>query len=254
MHTKWKKSWIIAIFLNLTCFAVHKVNTSIALNTEVIEQGKLVSKRSLTTHVGGIIRNDTLGIYGDLHIVSPLQYKETFPNRWTICGGILKKVTDHFTFDFGTKYTFLQRLGFENLHQWITYYAGIRSDLLMAPKFYLSWDHERRQWGLETSFKYDFDLSIFDCNNCKLSWETNFGFLKGRKPYGHRQGAIRAKYKYYYIETVLLFKKYFKGKNNFYIGPKFSYNTGGTQSWTHVNTATHRSHFCCLCFGMELSF
>ena len=170
MRMRWRTLWVVVTLLNVTCYAVHKINTSLALNTEVIDQGKLVSKRSLTTHIGGLIRNDTLGFYNDLYIVSPLQHKTVFPNRWSIHGGILKKITDHFTFDLGAKYTFLQRLGFENLHQWMTYYAGIRSDLLMSPKFYFSWDPERRQWGLETSFMYDFDLSIFDCKNCKLSW------------------------------------------------------------------------------------
>ena len=254
MHMKWRTLWATVTLLNVTCYAVHKINTSLAFNTEVIEQGKLVSKRSLTTHIGGLIRNDTLGFYGDLYIVSPLQHKALFPNRWSIYGGILKKVTDHFTFDLGAKYTFLQRLGFENLHQWMTYYAGIRSDLLMSPKFYFSWNPERRQWGLETSFKYDFDLSIFDCKNCKLSWETKLGFLKGRKPYSRHPGVIQGKYKYYYVETELLLKKYFSETIYFYLGPKFAYNNGGTQPWTHVNTATHRSHFCGLCFGTELSF
>ena len=254
MHMRWKMSWFVVMLSTVACYAAHKINTSLTLNTEVIEQGKLVSKRSLTTHIGGLVRTDTLGFYGDLHIVSPLQYKELFPNRWSISGGVLKKLTDHFTFDLGARYTFLQRLGFEHLHQWMTYYAGIRSDLLMAPKFYCSWDPERRQWSLETSFKYDFDLSIFDYKNCKLSWETRLGFLKGRKPYGRHSGVVQGKYKYYYVETELLLKKYFKEAFCFYIGPKFAYNTGGIQAWTRVNTATHRSHFCGLCFGMELSF
>ena len=166
----------------------------------------------------------------------------------------MKKLTHHFTFDLGAKYTFLQRLGFENLHQWMTYYAGIRSDLLMEPKFYFSLNQERRQWGLETSFKYDFDLSIFDYKNCKLSWETNIGFIKGRKPYGRHPVVGQGKYKYYYVETVLLLKKRFGTTTDFYLGPKFAYNTGGTKPNTHVNTATYRSHFCGLCFGMELSF
>lgn len=254
MGIRRKTSWVIVTLLNVTCFAVHKINTSLTFSTEVIEQGKLVSKRSLTTHMGTLIRTETFGLYSDLHIVSPLQYKTLFPNRWAISGGVLRKLTDHFTFDLGAKYTFLQRLGFENLHQWMTYYTGIRSDLLMLPKFYFSWDPERRQWGLETSFTYDFDLSIFDYKNCKLSWGSKLGFLKGRKPYGHRPGIVQGKYKYYYAETELLFKKYFSETFNFYIGPKFAYNTGGIQAWTHVNTATHRSHFCGLCFGMELAY
>lgn len=254
MYTRWKNLWLVVIFFNVTCYAVHTINTSIALKTEVTERGKLVGKRSLTTQIGSVIRANTWGIYSDLHIVSPLQYKEVFPNRWSIHGGVLKKVTDHFTVDMGIEYTFLQRLGFENLHQWMTYYAGVRSDLLMSPKFYLSWDPERRQWGLETSFKYDFDLSIFDCENYKLSWETKFGFLKGQRPYGRHSGVVQQKYKYGYIETELLLKKRFRKMIDFYLGPKFVYNTGGTQSWTQVNTATHRSHFCGLCFGLEMPF
>lgn len=252
MHLRLKIFWIILALINVTGYAVHKLNTSVAFNTEVMEQGKLVSKRSLVTQLSGVIKNDTFGLYTDWCIVSPLQYKELFPNRWVISGGVLKKVTDHFTFDFGAKYTFLQRLGFENLHQWMTYYLGVRSDLLMQPKFYLSWDPERHQWGLESSFKYDFDLSIFDCTGYKLSWETTFGFLRGRKPYGRHR--VMKKYKCYYIETELLLRKYFGEAINFYIGPKFACNTGGTQSWTYINTATHRSQFCGLCFGLELSF
>lgn len=252
MRIKWEISWFVIILFNVICYATNKINSSVAFNTEVIEQGRLVSKQSLTTHIGGVIRNDTWGIYNDFNIVSPLQYKNLFPNRWSIYGGFLKKLTEHFTFDLGVKYTFLQRFGFEPLHQWMKYYAGIRSNLLMTPKFYLSWDHKRRQWSVETSFKYDFD--IFDCKDCKLSWETKFGFLKGRKPYGRRQGFIQRKYKYYYIEIELLLKRRFKDAMDFYIGPKFAYNSGNKKYRTIVNTATHHSRFCSLCFGLELSF
>lgn len=254
MRITRKISYLLFVFINVVCYADQKINASLSYNTEVIEQGKLVSKRSLTTHIDGIIRTDTLGIYSDLYIVSPLQYKTVFPNRWAISGGILKKITDHFTADFGIKYTFLQRLGFEHLHQWTTYYTGIRSDLLMSPKFYFSWDPERKQWGLESSFKYDFDLSVFDCKNYILAWETRLGFLKGRKPYGRHPEWQQGKYKYYYIETEFLLKRQLRENIHFFLGPKLVYNTGGTQSWTFVNTGTHRSHFCGLSFGLEVFF
>ena len=256
MRASAVKRCVVGIMLSCVCWqgdAFRKFHASTAFNTETIEHGRLVSKRSVVSCFGGAIRSDRMGLYGDLKIVSPLRYKSVFPNRWAISAGYLGKLTEHFTLDIGGRYTFLQRMGFESIKQWMEYYIGARSGLLMNPKVYFTLDPKRKKWGVEFGFNYDFDLSIFDCEHFILDWQTTFGFFKGRRPYGFISRFNR-KYRYYYIETACLLKWMRSENLSLYCGPKFVYNTGGTQSWCVVNSVTPHSHFCGLCFGAEINF
>ena len=88
-----------------------------------------------------------------------------------------------------------------------------------------------------------------------MSWDNTFGLLKARRPYAQiEDGRLNRRHKYWYVETAFLLKHYVSENFSFYVGPALAYNTGGTQSWTIANVATHRSHFCSLVFGCELSF
>ena len=98
-------------------------------------------------------------------------------------------------------------------------------------------------------------MSIFDWNQLTLSWENTLGLLKARRPYAQLEsGRLNRRHKYWYIESSFLLKRYLCKHFSLYFGPMFSYNTGGTQSWTIANAATHHSHLCSLIFGCELSF
>lgn len=232
-----------------------KSKTIVQLKTEAIERGCLVGKRGVAVVSDIVIQKNTWGLYGDLDVFCPLQAKDIFSDRWKFSGGFLKKLTEHFTWDFGIRYSFLQRLGFEHIGHWTEVYTGIRSDLLMQPKIYFYWDQERRQKCFELKFGHDFDLSVFDWKQLTLSWENTLGLLKARRPYAHFEGGrLNRKHKYWYVETAFLLK-YHRWENFiFHAGPIFAYNTGGIQSWTIANAATRRSHFCSVIFGCELSF
>ena len=246
-------------FFLILCVENHFVFTdtcfkgSISLSSEKYDRGLLVGKRGVSSNFSGIIRGDKNGLYVDCNIFSPLQYKDVFPNRWKIAAGYLRKLTDHFTLDVGGKYNFLQRLGFERVHQWMEYAVGIRSDLLMEPKCYLFFKPEFKAWGCEFSFKHAFDLEIFELNQWELVWDTSFGFCKVKQPYGRNRRHNRKDH-YKYIETSFSLKKSVNDHFLFYFGPTFVYNTGGIKQDTLFNRATYRSHFCSLSLNMEYVF
>lgn len=233
-----------------------KKNAQLEINintkTEVLERGYLVGKRSVCTNVMGLVKGDRCGLYVSLDSIEPLQYKDSFSDRWKFSGGILKRLTDHFTWDLGCSYTFLQRDGFELLHHWKEWYAGIQSDLLMKPSWYFYWNSDKKQWCTELKFSYDFDLSLFDLKKIDLCWENFLGFFKGRRPYGKNKS--NAKYHCFYCGTSFLLKYRVNECCFFYMGPTFAYNTGGVKRDSIVNAATHRSHFCHLNFGVEIVF
>ena len=255
-----KKLIGFALFgLTLPCFAFSengvKGKILVQLKTEAMERGCLVGKRGIAVVSDVVVQKDKCGFYGGLDIFFPLQAKDVFSDRWKLSGGFLKKLTEHFTWDLGFRYGFLQRLGFERVGHWTEFYTGIRSDLLMYPSFYFYWDKERRQKCFELKFGHAFDLSIFDWNQLTLSWENTLGLLKARRPYAQIDGGrLNRRHKYWYVETAFLLKYRKCESFTFYAGPMFTYNTGGIQSWTIANVATRRSHFCSVVFGCELSF
>lgn len=221
---------------------------SVAYSTESIDRGRLVGKHSFLPHIRGVIYKESLGVYGDLDAHIPLGKRDYFPDYWKPSAGILLKATDFFTLDVGVSHTLLRRQGFELLTHATESYVGIRSNLLMKPTFYIRWDWDRHQWNLETTFGYDFDGAILDKNSWFLAWENKLGFCKGCRPYGS-QGPKRG-YKYLYYEGGLFLKHVMCERNEFYIGPSFVYNNGGTKPWTVVNSATHRNRLFCLRFGI----
>ena len=136
-----KKLVCFALFgvgLLLSAFSENGVKnqTLIQLKTEAIDRGCLVGKRGIAVVSDVVVRKDAWGLYGGLDVFCPLQAKEIFSDRWKLSGGFLKKLTEHFTWDLGVRYTFLQRLGFERVGHWTEIYTGVRSDLLMHPSFY----------------------------------------------------------------------------------------------------------------------
>ena len=227
----------------------------VQLKTEAMDRGCLVGKKGIGFVSDIVVQKDTWGIYGDLDVFCPVQAKNVFSDRWKVSGGFLKKLTECFTWDVGVRYAFLQRLGFERVGHWTEFYTGIRSNLLMHPSVYFYWDQERRQKCFELKFGHDFDLSVLDWYKLTLSWENTLGLLKARRPYAQIDGGhLNRRHKYWYIETTFLLKRHFDENFSLYVGPMFTYNTGGIQSWTIANAATHRSHFCSVVFGCELSF
>lgn len=250
-----KKLFFFSIFsiVNTFVFTDTCFKSNINVCTEKYDRGLLVGKRGVSSKFSGIISGEKNGLYIDCDIYSPLQYKDVFPNRWKIATGYLRKLTDHFTFDIGSKYSFLQRLGFERVHQWMEYAIGIRSDLLMEPKCYLFFKPEFKSWGCEVSFRHAFDLEIFELNQWELVWDTLLGFCKVRQPYG-RNNIYNRKDHYKYIETSFLLKKNVSDHFSFYLGPTFVYNTGEIKQNTVFNRATYKSHFCSLSLGMEMNF
>lgn len=229
------------------------LNVSVERRTKSLERGRLVAQNSFYSHLTGVLRKKSWGLYGDCETIIPSQNRSLFSNRWKIAGGFLKKATEHFTLDVGLSYTRSSRQTFEFLPHWIENYCGVRSDLLMQPSFYAFWDHDRHQWGVENQFHYDFDLSIFDLNRLSIVWENKVGFWKGRRSYGRHAGKRNRKYRYIHLATGLFLT--YKIKNCwFYAGPTLSYNSGGTKSTTLVNTATHRSRFSTWRFGCKIIF
>ncbi|HCI57039.1 MAG TPA: hypothetical protein DEW74_02845 [Opitutae bacterium] len=221
---------------------------SVAYSTESIDRGRLVGKHSFLPHIRGVIYQESLGIYGDLDAHVPLNKRAYFPDYWKPSAGMLLKATEFFTLDVGVSHTLLRRQGFELLTHTTESYVGIRSNLLMKPTFYIRWDWDRHQWNLETTFGYDFDGAIVDKSSWFLAWENKLGFCKGRRPYGSH-GPKRG-YKYLYYEKNLFLKYVMREYYEFYIGPSFVYNSGGTQPWTVINAATYRNCFFYLCFGI----
>jgi len=227
---------------------------SVTIETQAFNRGEEIGKKSLSTFFEGVIQRENMGLYGSLEGHVPLEEKNIFQDRWIVSGGFLKKLTPHFTFDFGIRYVWLQRDKVLRTHQWLEEYIGVRSNLLMSPKMYLFMDTEHQQWCVEYSFGYDFDLSVFEWKGWKLSWNNKFGFLKAKRPYGNSGNRLNRKHHYKYIETNFFLKKEFKKWGSLYFGPTFVYNTGGTQPWTVVNSAIYRSHFCGLSVGLEFEF
>lgn len=247
--------FFLGFFLHV--FSENGIHTKniVQVKTEAIDHGRLVGKRGINIASDVVVHKGTCGIYSSLEVFRPLQAKDIFSDRWKLSGGFLKKLTEHFTWDLGTRYTFLQRLGFERIGHWTEIYTGIRSDLLMQPSFYFYWDPDRRQKCFEVKFGHDFDLSIFDWNKLTLSWENTLGLLKARRPYAKIDGgSLNRRHKYWYTETAFLIKYHLRESFTFHLGPALTYNTGGTQAWTIANVATYRSHFCSLVFGCEVSF
>ena len=254
-----KVVWIalLGVGLLLPAFSENGVKnkTQVQVKTEAMDRGCLVGKRGIAVVSDVVVQKNTWGIYGGLDVFCPLQAKDVFSDRWKLSGGFLKKLTEHFTWDLGVRYTFLQRLGFERVGHWTEIYTGIRSDLLMHPRIYFYWDQERRQKCFELKFGHDFDLSVFDWNQLTLSWENTLGFLTARRPYAQLEGGrLNRRHRYWYVETAFLLKRHLRENFSLYAGPVLTYNTGGIQSWTIANAATHRSHFCSIVFGCEVSF
>lgn len=245
---------LIFIVINHFVFTDTCFKGNINICSEKYDRGLLVGKRGVSSKISSVIRGEKNGLYVDCDIYSPLQYRETFPNRWKISAGYLKKLTDHFTLDIGSKYSFLQRLGFEHVHQWMEYAVGIRSDLLMEPQCYLFFKPEFKEWGCEVSFTHAFDLDIFDLNKWEFVWNCSLGFSKTKRPFGRNGGIADRKDHYEYVESAFLLKKSLHDHFCFYVGPTFVYNTGGTYRNTVFNRATYKSHFCSLKLGIEMNF
>lgn len=231
------------------CDKYAALSSAITFHTEALDRGCLMGKRSLGGHVIGVLYSKKhFALYGDADGNFPLQHKERYSDRWKIGLGVLGKVSEYFTLDIGCRYHFLQRYGFESLHRWWEWHIGVRSDLLMAPQCYFYWDKERRQWGVELKFCYNFQL--FDSDKQWISWENQWGFFKGKYPFG----TFRKKYHYMYFGTSFFYKIQINDHCKIYAGPTLVYNTGGTRADKVINNATHRSHFFNLNFGLELQF
>ncbi len=256
MHVKRLKLFFCAIAVTFDNFIFSDVHFdgNVGVETEKYDRGLLVGKRGFSSKISVIVRGNKNGAYTDCDVYLPFQYRENFSSRWKFGAGYLKKLTKHFTFDCGCKYVFLQRLGFEHVHQWMEYSVGIRSDLLMEPRIMMFFKPKCKEWGCEFSFKYTFDLEVFDFNKSELVWDNLIGFCRVRQPYGRRGGLYNKKDHYKYIETSLLLKKSVNDNLCFYLGPTFAYNTGGTQRSTLFNCATYKSHFCGLSIKIDFKF
>ena len=251
------RSVFVQVWVGLFMFsfmALGSFKGSVAVETEAFDRGTQIGKRSFSAFFEGIIRGEHIGLYSSFEGRVPLESKNIFQDRWFVSGGLLKKLTPHFTLDFGVRYTWLNRDKVFRTHQWLEEYVGVRSDLLMSPRVYFFVDAEHRQWNVEFSWGYDFDLAVFECKNWKLGWSNTFGFLKAKRPYGNSGNRLNRKLHYKYIETSFLLKRKFEKWGSLYFGPTFVYNTGGTKPWTIVNSTTYRSHFCGLSVGWEFDF
>ena len=251
-----KRLSFCAVLLTVSIFSWAHIHSDgvLGVGAEKYDRGLLVGKSGISGKASAVAKTDKNGFYLDSDMYLPLQYKDVFPNRWKFGIGYLRKLTDHFTADFGCKYTFLQHLENEHVKQWMEYAVSVRSDLLMEPRFSLFYQPKFKAWGGEFSFKYEFDLGIFDLNNCELVWDNLLGFYKVKHPYGKNGGIRNRKDHYKYIETSLMLKKTVSEHLHFYLGPTFVYNTGGIKKNTLFNQATYKSHFCSLSFRMEFNF
>ncbi|MDR1255006.1 MAG: hypothetical protein LBJ78_03215 [Puniceicoccales bacterium] len=227
----------------------------IHFKSEDIQRGSLKAKRGIEPHMMLLVKNEKRGFYVETKAFLPTQCKNLFGDRWMLGAGYLQKLTDFFTWDLGAQYNFLYRIPKDQLGHWRELYTGIKTDLLLAPSFYIYHDFERRQWCWEIKFNYDFDLEVFGWKHWTLETICTYGYLKYKKPFGGvRSNVWERKDHYWYTELSLFLTYHFNDYCCAKIGPQFSYNRDGTNPYSSANEATHHSHLCSLNAGLSYYF
>lgn len=246
-------------FLTICCFFCFYLygsfKSEIRYQTEAFSRGALIAKQSLYGHAEGVIRTEKMGLYGSIETYCQKSQKERFSDRWVVSTGFLKKLTPHFTMDLGTKYTRLEKQCADSVQQWAEAGLGVRSDLLMSPRFYFWISPKQKQWCFEGNLSYLFEDIFFDSKNVQLQWNISFGYLKAKRPCGCRfANTINRKLKYGYLQTELLFRYACKDYGSFYMGPSLAWNSAKTGADSIVNKGLKHARFCGWVAGMEIVF
>lgn len=222
---------------------------------QYVKKGSLKSQQALQPHLLLLIRDKKHGFYLETGANLPTKAKHLFKDEWRFSAGHLYRLTEFFEWDLGGTYTWLKNPSSGQLGHWREIYTGIRTDLILAPSIYLFHDFERRQWNLELSFGYDFELEEFGWHNWALETKILLGWLKAKKPFGGQRGpAWDRKNHYLYIEAGFNLALFLSDSLVFKMGPCWAYNRDGNQPYSVANEHGNHSHLLWWTTGLEFRF
>lgn len=236
-----KRLLLPLLFLCFSCISFSEQREVFELTGQVAYYQKHVDKgaKKSDSVLHSIARADFFCEKANVYIAAeryePTKNRNVFPNQHCINFGCDYKLTDFFSVDTGFKYNF-QNTKVDQLGYWREIYTGVKADIILSPEIYLKHDFERRQWNIELSLGYEFELDELGMKNFAIDIDFSFGWLKAKKPFGPlRNSNWNRKIKYFYYSTDILLAYFLKENFAVKIGPSFAYNSDKKTTYSVPN-------------------